>query len=102
MKHIFQTKLLLLLCMLTCAGVGWAETLTVANGTATSSYAPIYGNWADAYLKCEIFQVRLLQHGLERSRCLSKKCPTLLSALSRVPTEQLLFMKELSMAQAQR
>ncbi len=53
MKHIFQTKLLLLLCMLTCAGVGWAETLTVANGTATSSYAPIYGNWADAYLKCE-------------------------------------------------
>ena len=53
MKHIFQTKLLLLLCMLTCAGVGWAETLTVANGTATNSKVPIYGNWADAYLKCE-------------------------------------------------
>ncbi len=53
MKHIFQTKLLLLLCMLTCAGVGWAETLTVANGTATNSNVPIHGTWADAYLKCE-------------------------------------------------
>ncbi len=47
MKHIFQTKLLLLLCMLTCAGVGWAETLTVANGTATNEYVPVYGYYYD-------------------------------------------------------
>ena len=28
-------------------------TLTVADGTATSEYVPVHGNWADAYLKCE-------------------------------------------------
>ena len=30
------------------------ETLTVHDGTATNSYVPIYGLWADAYLKCEM------------------------------------------------
>jgi len=29
------------------------ETLTVYDGTATSTYVPVYGTWADAYLKCE-------------------------------------------------
>ena len=28
-------------------------TLTVADGTATSEYVPVHGNWADAYLKSE-------------------------------------------------
>ena len=29
------------------------ETLTVYDGTTTNMYVPVYGNWADAYLKCE-------------------------------------------------
>ena len=49
-KHLLLTLLIALL-------VPWAaqaqSTLTVHDGTATSNYVPIYGNWADAYLKCE-------------------------------------------------
>ena len=30
-----------------------ADELTVADGTNSSDYVPVYGNWADAYLKCE-------------------------------------------------
>ena len=49
-------KLLLsmLLC-LACVGLARAqEELTVyGDGTATSSNVPVYGTWADAYLKCE-------------------------------------------------
>ena len=48
-------RLLLLLLVLLVGGgnIAMAEELTVANGTNDNSYVPIYGNWADAYLKCE-------------------------------------------------
>lgn len=29
-------------------------TVVVADGTATNSYVPVYGNWADAYLRCQV------------------------------------------------
>lgn len=29
------------------------NTLTVAAGSATNSQVPVYGNWADAYLRCQ-------------------------------------------------
>ena len=38
--------------MLPLASFG-QSTLTVNDGTETSSYVPIYGLWADSYLKCE-------------------------------------------------
>ena len=34
-------------------GVNAQEQLTVYDGTATSSYVPVYGYYGDAYLKCE-------------------------------------------------
>jgi hypothetical protein len=50
-------KSLLMMLLLTLL-VPWAanaqETLTVHDGTATNSYVPIYGYYADAYLKCEM------------------------------------------------
>ena len=54
-KHLLLTLLLALV-------VPWAanaqqtqtQTLTVyENATGTSNYVPVYGTWADAYLKCE-------------------------------------------------
>ena len=35
-------------------GGGTAAELTVHDGTSTSSYVPVYGFYADAYLKCEM------------------------------------------------
>ena len=29
-------------------------TVVVADSTATNTYVPIYGNWADAYLRCQV------------------------------------------------
>ena len=48
-------KVLLLMLMFLTLGIsGFAQnTLTVANGTATNSYVPVYGYWADAYLRCQ-------------------------------------------------
>jgi len=49
-------KLYSLIIMLTLLCMSWtakAQTLTVYDGTATSSYVPVQGLWADAYLKCE-------------------------------------------------
>ena len=47
----------LLLGILLCIGVGqkaWGqETLTVHDGTSTNGYVPLYGFYADAYLKSE-------------------------------------------------
>ena len=51
-------KLLLLLLTIMTFGF-WAaplsaqETLTVYDGTATNGYVPVYGFYADAYLKAE-------------------------------------------------
>lgn len=43
----------MLFALLTSANPAWAQELTVNDGTTTNSYVPLYGNWADAYLKCE-------------------------------------------------
>ena len=40
--------------LLAFGGVARADELTVHNGSATNNYVPIYGLWADAYLKCEM------------------------------------------------
>lgn len=50
-----KMRLLLLLLVLLVGGgnIVMADKLTVADGTNDNSYVPIYGNWADAYLKCE-------------------------------------------------
>ena len=46
--------LLSLLTILMLSGVAKAQrTITVANGSATSSYVPIYGMYSDAYLRCQ-------------------------------------------------
>ncbi len=48
-------KILFLMLMLLTMGVsGFAQsTLTVANGTETNQYVPVYGFYADAYLRCQ-------------------------------------------------
>lgn len=49
-----KSKLLLVLfALLMGANPTWADELTVYDGTNSSEYVPVYGNWADAYLKCE-------------------------------------------------
>jgi len=57
MKHSFsltKSKLLLVLFALLMGVVPtWADELTVYDGSNSSEYVPVYGNWADAYLKCE-------------------------------------------------
>ena len=45
--------LLLLLGLLMPLAHAQQNTLTVYDGTSTNNYVPLYGNWADAYLKCE-------------------------------------------------
>ena len=46
--------MMLLMVLLVPWAVNAQETLTVHDGTATNSYVPIYGYYADAYLKCEM------------------------------------------------
>jgi hypothetical protein len=48
-----RNKILSLLVLLVAATGAWAEELTVYDGTATNSYVPVYGFYADAYLKCQ-------------------------------------------------
>ena len=51
-----RIKTLLLLSLVLFFGMSHkvlAEELTVYDGTNSNEYVPIYGNWADAYLKCE-------------------------------------------------
>ena len=53
MKRIF-TLVLALMMLLVPQAVRCQEELTIyENGTATSTYVPVHGLWADAYLKCE-------------------------------------------------
>ena len=51
-------KKILLLLMFSMFCIPWAvnaqETLTVHDGTATSAFVPVYGYYADTYLKCEM------------------------------------------------
>ena len=52
MKKVFLTMMMLLFAF---TGVMRAqETLTVHDGTNTNGYVPVYGYYADAYLKCEM------------------------------------------------
>ena len=52
MKKIRLTLLMLMAFMMSLASFG-QSTLTVNDGTATSSYVPVYGLYMDDYLKCE-------------------------------------------------
>ena len=49
-------KLILFLMVLLLGSTSFlrAEVLTVHDGTATNGYVPVYGFYADAYLKCEM------------------------------------------------
>ena len=50
-KKVFSLMMMLLLAV---TGFVRANELTVHDGTATNSYVPVYGFYADAYLKCEM------------------------------------------------
>ena len=50
-KHLL---LMLLLALFAPWAVNAQEVLTVHSGTTTNSYVPVYGYYADAYLKCEM------------------------------------------------
>ena len=52
-KRIFQTVLLLMLALFGSTSLLRADELTVYDGTTTNSYVPVYGMWADAYLRCQ-------------------------------------------------
>lgn len=52
MKHFHLTtskalRSLLLACLLTAGGTAWADELTVSDGTGSSTYYPVHGNYAD-------------------------------------------------------
>ncbi len=48
-----RAAMMLLATMLTFSAWSGTKTLTVYDGTATSYYVPINGEWCDSYLKCE-------------------------------------------------
>ena len=52
MKTIKRIGMFLVALMATTGA--WADELTVFEGEATSPYVPVYGFYADAYLKCEV------------------------------------------------
>ena len=49
-KKVFSLMMMLLLAV---TGIVRADELTVNDGSTTNSYVPVYGFYADAYLKCE-------------------------------------------------
>ncbi len=52
-KKVFSLMMTLLLAFM---GVARADELTVNDGTTTNAYVPVYGFYADAYLKAELVQ----------------------------------------------
>lgn len=53
MKKLYS--FLVLFTLLFCStGNVWGDELTVADRTNSNSYVPIYGNWADAYERCQV------------------------------------------------
>ena len=52
-KKVFSLMMMLLLAV---TGFVRADELTVNDGTTTNGYVPVYGFYADAYLKCEFVQ----------------------------------------------
>lgn len=53
MKKLMLFVLAALLSFAAAHAQGTA-TVVVADSTATNTYVPIYGNWADAYLRCQV------------------------------------------------
>ena len=53
MKKIYFLLLLTMLIGFSTIPLSAQQTLTVHNGTATNAYVPVYGYYADAYLKSE-------------------------------------------------
>lgn len=53
MKKIYFLLLLTMLIGFSTIPLSAQQTLTVHNGTATNAYVPVYGYYADAYLKAE-------------------------------------------------
>jgi len=53
MQKFLRTLMLLALMLVPFASQA-QETLTVHDGTATNSYVPVYGHYADAYLRCQM------------------------------------------------
>lgn len=51
--NLIRRATLLLLTMLCSLTGAWANELTVYDGTVTNQYVPVYGWYAEAYLKCE-------------------------------------------------
>ena len=52
-KKVFSLMMTLLLAFV---GIARADVLTVNDGSTTNSYVPVYGFYADSYLKCEFVQ----------------------------------------------
>ena len=52
-KKVFSLMMMLVLAFM---GIARADELTVNDGTTTNGYVPVYGFYADAYLKCEFVQ----------------------------------------------
>ena len=52
-KKVFSLMMMLLLAFV---GFVRADELTVNDGTTTNGFVPVYGFYADAYLKCEFVQ----------------------------------------------
>ena len=48
-----KTLLVSLLVSLFCVTTATADDITVSDGTNTNDYVPFYGNWGDAFQKCE-------------------------------------------------
>ena len=54
MKKVFLFLLTILMCGIVTAPLSAQNTLTVADGTETNSYVPVYGYYADAYQRSQI------------------------------------------------
>ena len=53
MKRTLTLLLALLLCITSLKVMAQSNTLTVADGTATNSYVPVYGLWMDNYIRTQ-------------------------------------------------
>ena len=58
---------LILLTALLCFGTGnvWADEITVANGTGSSQFYPVYGSWADNFVRSQMIYPATMLSSLE-------------------------------------
>lgn len=58
---------LILLTALLCFGApnAWGDELTIANGTSTSQYYPVYGSWADNYVRSQMIYPATMLSSIE-------------------------------------